>query len=119
MKTTSAALVLSIFMDAITMPSDAFLIDARPSHAVVKTRVSTYNDRKIILTPSRGGGSYNDVNVRMNASASASTATASDDSSAREQTIAAAAFNLIKGCVGAGVLSLPAGVAAIGDVPKA
>jgi hypothetical protein len=117
MKTASAALVLSIFMDAITMPSDAFLIDARPSHAVVKTRVST--ERKIFLSPSRGGGSYNDVNVRMNASASASTATASDDSSAREQTIAAAAFNLIKGCVGAGVLSLPAGVAAIGDVPKA
>lgn len=55
----------------------------------------------------------------MNASTAASAAVPCDDSKSSEQTIAAAAFNLIKGCVGAGVLSLPAGVAAIGDVPKA
>ncbi len=46
----------------------------------------------------------------------------SEDSSTdgtNEQSIATAALNLVKGCVGSGVLSLPAGVAAIGDVPKA
>ncbi len=72
-----------------------------------------------MLSLSRGGGNYNGVNVRMNASTSASASAVPDDSKSREQSIAAAAFNLIKGCVGAGVLSLPAGVAAIGDVPKA
>jgi amino acid permease len=34
-------------------------------------------------------------------------------------TISSAAFNLIKGAVGSGVLSLPAGVAAYGDVRRA
>ena len=34
-------------------------------------------------------------------------------------TLGAAIFNLIKGCVGSGVLSLPAGVAALGDVTGA
>ena len=42
-----------------------------------------------------------------------------EDTPSSKQTIATATFNLIKGCVGAGVLSLPSGVAAIGDVPKA
>ena len=129
MKSTNAALLLSILMDATAMPSTAtaFLIDARPSNVVTsassndtryKTRALTSNNRKI-LSLSGGGGHIHGVNVRMNASATAAAATIPDDSKSREQTIAAAAFNLIKGCVGAGVLSLPAGVAAIGDVPKA
>ncbi len=131
MKSTNAALLLSILMDATAMPSTAtaFLIDARPSNVVTsassndtryKTRALTSNNRKI-LSLSGGGGHILGANVvRMNASATAAAATTiPDDSISREQTIAAAAFNLIKGCVGAGVLSLPAGVAAIGDVPKA
>jgi len=131
MKSTNAALLLSILMvmDATAMPSTAtaFLIDARPSNVVTsassndtryKTRALTSDNRKI-LSLSGGGGHIHGVNVRMNASATAAAATIPDDSKSREQTIAAAAFNLIKGCVGAGVLSLPAGVAAIGDVPKA
>jgi len=129
MTSTNAALLLSRLMDATAMPSTAtaFLIDARPSNVVTsassndtryKTRALTSNNRKI-LSLSGGGGHIHGVNVRMNASATAAAATIPDDSKSREQTIAAAAFNLIKGCVGAGVLSLPAGVAAIGDVPKA
>lgn len=130
MKSTNAALLLSILMDATAMSSTAtaFLIDARPSNVVTsassndtryKTRALTSNNRKI-LSLSGGGGHIHAANVvRMNASATAAAATIPDDSKSREQTIAAAAFNLIKGCVGAGVLSLPAGVAAIGDVPKA
>ena len=46
-------------------------------------------------------------------------ATVAEAEETPKQTIATATFNLIKGCVGAGVLSLPAGVAAIGDVPNA
>jgi hypothetical protein len=123
---TNVVLILSI-IDVLAMPSNAFSIDARPSNAVAsvssydirdKTRALSSTYRKM-LSLSRGGGNNNGVNVHMNAATSSSTSTVSDDSKSREQTIAAAAFNLIKGCVGAGVLSLPAGVAAIGDVPKA
>jgi len=79
----------------------------------------------------RGGGGRNHgrgLHKRMKASSLSSTSTTSTSTSSSdgeknkstgEQTISAAAFNLIKGCVGSGVLSLPAGVAAIGDVPKA
>jgi len=58
----------------------------------------------------------------LNSSAATSSANDEDSpskSGGGEQTIALATFNLIKGAVGAGVLSLPAGVAAIGDVPRA
>jgi amino acid permease len=37
----------------------------------------------------------------------------------KSTTLASASFNLIKGAVGSGVLSLPAGVAAYGDVRRA
>lgn len=41
------------------------------------------------------------------------------ESSEATQTLSQATFNLIKACVGSGVLALPAGVAAMGDVPLA
>ena len=63
----------------------------------------------------RGGGANGRVNTRMKAAI----ADDGDEYKSIEQTISAATFNLIKGCVGSGVLSLPAGVAAIGDVPEA
>jgi amino acid permease len=44
---------------------------------------------------------------------------AKEEETNSQQSIATATFNLIKGCVGAGVLSLPSGVAAIGDMPAA
>ncbi len=75
-----------------------------------------------ILTIPQGGDNVNRgqaINTRMKAA----TATANEGDSSgdvsNEQDIATAAFNLIKGCVGSGVLSLPAGVAAIGDVSSA
>lgn len=61
--------------------------------------------------PPRGGGQATG-RTRVQAAAKA-------EGDSNEQTIATATLNLIKGCVGAGVLSLPAGVAAIGDVPTA
>ena len=42
----------------------------------------------------------------------------SDSSLSSKQSLSAATFNLVKACVGSGVLALSAGVAAIGDVPS-
>ena len=47
--------------------------------------------------------------------AAKATASASKDASSGKSSLSASAFNLIKACVGSGVLALPAGVAAIGD----
>ncbi|KAL9183130.1 hypothetical protein ACHAXT_004917 [Thalassiosira profunda] len=93
-------MALHIALEAMTTPSFALTIGQTP------------------LTLPRGGG--RGVNLRMTATTlSASDVAADDEDNSGEQTISAAAFNLIKGAVGSGVLSLPAGVAAIGDVPKA
>ena len=74
--------------------------------------ISRKNDAfKPILSPLRGGV-QSTGRTRVQAAAK-------PEGDNNEQTIATAALNLIKGCVGAGVLSLPAGVAAIGDVKKA
>ncbi len=64
------------------------------------------------------------VPTRANAAASIVTDNNDDDDDAPlasdgKSTISSAAFNLIKGAVGSGVLSLPAGVAAYGDVKRA
>jgi hypothetical protein len=65
------------------------------------------------------------VPTRANAAASIVTDNNDDDdddaplASDGKSTISSAAFNLIKGAVGSGVLSLPAGVAAYGDVKRA
>jgi amino acid permease len=45
------------------------------------------------------------------------TSSSSSSSESFKQTLSAATFNLVKACVGSGVLALSAGVAAIGDVP--
>lgn len=68
-----------------------------------------------------GGGSVNGRRVKSIRNAAASDGINEDSSKdgSNEQSIPTAALNLIKGCVGSGVLSLPAGVAAIGDVTKA
>mmetsp|Transcript_46653 Transcript_46653/g.141351 ORF Transcript_46653/g.141351 Transcript_46653/m.141351 type:complete len:551 (-) Transcript_46653:129-1781(-) len=42
-----------------------------------------------------------------------------EEASAATQSLSQATFNLIKACIGSGVLALPAGVAAMGDVPMA
>jgi hypothetical protein len=59
------------------------------------------------------------MNLKTRVRAATSAADGEPSTSSNEQTIATATFNLIKGCMGAGVLSLPSGVAAIGDIPKA
>jgi hypothetical protein len=66
------------------------------------------------MVPLRGGNQGREY-TRVRSAAAAE----GEPSESNEQTIATATVNLIKGAVGAGVLSLPAGVAAIGDVPKA
>jgi len=61
---------------------------------------------------------HSDVSLR--ASSVINTSPSDDEyESTDKQSITSSSFNLIKGCVGSGVLSLPAGVAAIGDVPQA
>mmetsp|Transcript_23610 Transcript_23610/g.29032 ORF Transcript_23610/g.29032 Transcript_23610/m.29032 type:complete len:503 (+) Transcript_23610:91-1599(+) len=61
--------------------------------------------------------SYNnkrDFSVLFEAAAAAGSESSSSDDG--KQGLSAATFNLVKACVGSGVLALPAGVAAIGDV---
>lgn len=118
MKVINAITVLSVFIYVIAMsPSDAFLMGGARSSTIT---VSTIKP----LTLTSAGMKSNDgkeASTRMNASSAAAATSSEDggDSKSNEQTIAAASFNLIKGCVGSGVLSLPSGVAAIGDVPQA
>ena len=57
--------------------------------------------------------------MKASSSAAAAIAESEGEEKSTEQSIASATFNMIKGAVGSGVLSLPAGVAAIGDVPIA
>ena len=46
-------------------------------------------------------------------------AAASADGGTKKPSIVAATFNLIKACVGSGVLALPSGLALLSDLPKA
>ncbi|KAL7529414.1 hypothetical protein ACHAXR_002956 [Thalassiosira sp. AJA248-18] len=115
MKLANAIIVICHVM---ATPSNAFLMGTPSRIAVVPTAAGG--------TPfylSHGGKHVRGFNTRIKASSSAAVAATGDNGSeeakSTEQTISKAAFNLIKGCVGSGVLSLPAGVAAIGDVPKA
>ena len=68
----------------------------------------------------------NKVMTLHQSSATASASINQDNSSSPEQqknkkssAIVAATFNLIKACVGSGVLALPAGLALMTDLPKA
>jgi len=108
-------------MDAMLTSSNAFLMGVPSTILAVsttdnmKTKSLTAASRISLSLPrARGVG-----NKGIKASSTAASSGNSDDSKSNEQTISLASFNLIKGCVGSGVLSLPAGVAAIGDVSKA
>lgn len=117
MKSIKALAAIAIVVDGPS--SYAFSMGTRSNNiATVPT-----NSRKALSLP-RGGNGARGVNTLMKASSAAAAAASdgavsSDASKSTEQSISSAAFNLIKGCVGSGVLSLPAGVAAIGDVPAA
>jgi sodium-coupled neutral amino acid transporter 11 len=91
-----AAIVLSIVVGSATS-TDAFL---HPSAALATASTTVVSRKKIRAS---------------------TTATKSDNDDEDDvgSTLASASFNLIKGAVGSGVLSLPAGVAAYGDVRKA
>mmetsp|Transcript_3235 Transcript_3235/g.6914 ORF Transcript_3235/g.6914 Transcript_3235/m.6914 type:complete len:546 (+) Transcript_3235:94-1731(+) len=132
---SAIAITIAVFLGETTTP-DAFLLPS-PSASACATAVadaasSSQNfytrekhHRIKTLSTLRGGGSRSGgVNARRVKSLrnAASSDDMNDDSSkdgSNEQSIPTAALNLIKGCVGSGVLSLPAGVAALGDVPKA
>lgn len=131
MRVVVAAAILSIILDVM---ANAFAMGSHhplafsQNDARISPPTSYANDRiRSLYIPSGGGGGRNHrgLHKRMKDFSLSSTSTSTDGSdetnksSTDEQTISAAAFNLIKGCVGSGVLSLPAGVAAIGDVPKA
>ena len=98
MNAVKTVIFLSIVVGSATS-TDAFL---HPSAALATTTASTT------------------VVSRKKTRASTTAATKSDnDDDDVGSTLASASFNLIKGAVGSGVLSLPAGVAAYGDVRKA
>eukprot|EP00985_Skeletonema_marinoi_P007407 scaffold3253_cov174-Skeletonema_marinoi.AAC.1 len=65
------------------------------------------------------GGRKNNARARVNIKSSSSSENNEADNDNSSCSITMASFNLIKGAVGSGVLSLPAGVAAIGDVKSA
>ncbi|KAL7461696.1 hypothetical protein ACHAXS_002109 [Conticribra weissflogii] len=143
---SAIAIAIAIFLSETTTP-DAFLLPSPSSSASAsadatafadaasssraffsKTKHLNIHSRIQILSTLRGGGNGNLSGSGMGIGRDhvkgmiTRTNAESDDSSTEgssEQSIATAALNLVKGCVGSGVLSLPAGVAAIGDVPKA
>ena len=137
MRIVIAAAILSILnVMVMANTSDAFAMGSHHPLAFSQENVRTSlptkyaNDRIRSQYIHRGGGGVRNrtrgLDKRMKDFSLSSTSTTSTDgsdeknkSTTDEQTISAAAFNLIKGCVGSGVLSLPAGVAAIGDVPNA
>lgn len=68
--------------------------------------------------------SHRSCSVRTNRRASRRWSAASDTSTEEDeeqygQSVASATFNLVKACVGTGVLTLPWGLAAMSDVKKA
>lgn len=91
--------VLSIVVGSATS-TNAFL---HPSAALATTTTLTVSRKK----------------TRASTTAASSTTSKIDNDNDVGSTLASASFNLIKGAVGSGVLSLPAGVAAYGDVRKA
>ena len=127
MKIANAAVVLSILVDgSMVTPSDALSFGSlHPSSAFFSSPKPKHDDVRTL--PPLGGGNRRRGIVANAASAasSSSPATSDDDdddengAKSSKSTIASASFNLIKGAVGSGVLSLPAGVAAYGDVRRA
>jgi hypothetical protein len=124
MKIANAAVVLSILVDgSMVTPSDALSFGSlHPSSAFFSSPKPKHDDVRTLLP--LGGGNRRRGIVANAASAASSPATSDDDddengAKSSKSTIASASFNLIKGAVGSGVLSLPAGVAAYGDVRRA
>ena len=125
--------ILPSILDVTTL-SDAFLLGspttATAAIAPATTVTNAFPNAKdrtplspgmTTLSIPRGGERGQGINTRMKAAASGTADSGNEESAEKsnELTIAMATFNLIKGCVGSGVLSLPAGVAAIGDVRTA
>ena len=100
MNAVKTVLFLSIVVGSATS-TNAFL---HPSSAILATIATT-----TIVSRKK---------TRASTTAASSTTTKDNDDDVGS-TLASASFNLIKGAVGSGVLSLPAGVAAYGDVRKA
>jgi len=125
MKIANAAVVLSILVDgSMVTPSDALSFGSlHPSSAFFSSPKPKHDDVRTLLP--LGGGNRRRGIVANAASAASSPTTSDDDdddengAKSSKSTIASASFNLIKGAVGSGVLSLPAGVAAYGDVRRA
>ena len=99
-KSSAAVFFLSIVVGSATS-TDAFIHPL----TVLSTKTTTVSRKK-----TRAG---------TTATSSSSTTKIDDNDDDDGSTLASASFNLIKGAVGSGVLSLPAGVAAYGDVRRA
>jgi len=98
--------IISIFLTIVVATSNAF---SPATNAAVST----------IIQRGGGGGRKNNGRARVNTKTSSTENHDAVDSDDNSCSIPMASFNLIKGAVGSGVLSLPAGVAAIGDVKSA
>jgi sodium-coupled neutral amino acid transporter 11 len=98
---------------ALSPPSSATVAIHRGGDGNINARKNWRSvvNNKLKLSSSSSSSSENDDVIESSSS--------SEDSSASACSIPMASFNLIKGAVGSGVLSLPAGVAAIGDVKSA
>lgn len=116
MKIANCVVAIFIVVDASTTPSDALSsFGSRPS-SVFSSSVNVKTRRALASIAGVGVG-VDATALRANAASSATAADGDNDNDgAGKSSIASASFNLIKGAVGSGVLSLPAGVAAYGDV---
>jgi len=94
-------LALLVAVAASTAGAASFSVP-RPN-AAIATSISD------VSTFARGGA------AKARAAAASAAAAESGSSSSDKTSLSASTFNLIKACVGSGVLALPAGVAAMGD----
>lgn len=77
------------------------------------------NDIWNIKYKAQSNSGISSTSLSQSSSSSSSENLKSSGDAVDKQSMSAATFNLVKACVGAGVLSMPAGVAVIGDTPAA
>ena len=123
--TTAALAAASCVILATVAPRSACAFQPpslRRQHGPLKNSERGWPHTDHAMLARGGGASSPRSSTRLNdasKSAAAAPSPSEEDKAKVELTLGAAIFNLIKGCVGSGVLSLPAGVAALGDVSGA
>jgi hypothetical protein len=107
----------SIFLAALSITScNAF--------ATLRPRVAAHSIQQINFGTTPAPNAYPKLNSPIQNTKLFAAGTVADDMDVRasddgKQGLASSTFNLVKACVGSGVLALSAGVGAIGDVSSA